>query len=63
MRVALLVVGVILLVTGAIWALQGLNIIKGSFMTGQSLWLWIGVVCLVVGAGTLFAGVRLGTRS
>ena len=63
MRVTLLVLGVILLITGAVWALQGLNVIKGSFMTGQSLWLWIGVVCLVLGASTLFAGMRLGTKS
>ena len=57
MRKVLLGLGVVLLVTGAIWTLQGLNIIKGSFMTGQSFWGWAGVVCVVVGAGLLFATV------
>jgi len=31
------VVALVLLVIGAIWMLQGANILGGSFMTGQSL--------------------------
>ena len=50
--------GVVLLLTGAIWTLQGLNVIKGSFMTGQAFWGWTGVVCLVAGAGLLFMALR-----
>jgi hypothetical protein len=46
------ILGVILLVIGGVWIFQGSGLLKGSFMTGQSLWLWIGIVCA-------FAGVLL----
>ena len=35
MRVTLDVVGVLLLVIGVIWILQGINVLPGSFMTGR----------------------------
>jgi hypothetical protein len=59
MKYGLLVVGVVLLLTGLVWTLQGLNIVKGSFMTGQSLWLLIGLLCLVAGVGVSLAGFRM----
>ena len=43
------IVGAILAVIGAVWALQGFGLIGGSFMTGQIAWLVIGVVCAIVG--------------
>ena len=51
MRVVLVVMGSALTVTGAIWILQGVGIAKGSFMTNQSFWTWMGV--LAVGLGVL----------
>jgi hypothetical protein len=39
----------VLLVVGVIWILQGANILGGSFMTGQSLWLYIGIVVTIFG--------------
>ena len=39
------------LAIGAIWILQGLNILKGSSMTGDSKWAVIGVVMAAVGVG------------
>jgi len=50
MRIALNIIGAILVLVGALWALQGLNVIGGSFMTGQTQWLAIGVVCVIAGA-------------
>jgi hypothetical protein len=50
MRIGLNILGTILVLIGAIWALQGLNVIGGSFMTGQTQWLVIGLVCAIVGA-------------
>jgi hypothetical protein len=38
---------------GAVWIGQGLGYIKGSFMTGALQWFWIGLACVVVGAGLL----------
>jgi hypothetical protein len=39
---------------------QGLGYVKGSFMTGQMLWFWVGLAC-VIGAGIL-AGLRRAIR-
>ena len=50
----------LLLLVGLVWMGQGLGYVKGSFMTGQMLWFWIGLAC-VIGAGIL-AGVRRAFR-
>ncbi|WP_164778257.1 hypothetical protein [Mesorhizobium sp. M7A.F.Ca.US.006.01.1.1] len=39
----------IVLAVGALWSLQGVGVVGGSFMTGQSQWLYIGVVTMLVG--------------
>ena len=39
----------IVLAIGALWSLQGVGVIGGSFMTGQSQWLYIGLVTMLVG--------------
>lgn len=49
MRVALRVVGILLLAMGVIWILQGINILPGSFMTGQIQWAYRGGVAAVAG--------------
>ena len=61
MRLGLNVVGAILLLLGVVWALQGLNLLGGSFMTGQTQWLVIGGVCAVAGA-VLLSWVNLHGR-
>ena len=58
-KVAAIVFGVLLVLLGVVWVGQGLGYIKGSFMTGQALWAWIGAGCLLVGAALLFGGLRL----
>jgi hypothetical protein len=55
MIIVLSIVGLLLIVMGAIWALQGLSLIGGSFMVGQTRWLYIGLLTIVVGAGLLFS--------
>ena len=52
MRIILNVVGVLMTLMGAIWFLQGINILPGSFMTGQIRW-------AVYGGGTAFVGLGL----
>ena len=49
MRVALVVVGALVLLTGAVFAGQGLGYIPGSIMTGDMKWFWIGSAMVVVG--------------
>jgi hypothetical protein len=53
--------GLALLRYGVIWTLQGLNLWKGSFMSGSSRWLTIGVI-LDVAAVWLFVHVGLLVR-
>ena len=47
------VLGVGLILAGAVWTFQGYGTLKGSFMTGSRMWLWIGITCIVVGAVVL----------
>jgi Na+/melibiose symporter-like transporter len=54
MRIAGTVVGIILILLGGLWILQGSNVIGGSVMSGQSQWLYIGIVVLIVGAIALW---------
>lgn len=43
------VLGVALAVVGAVWLLQGISVLPGSFMSGSTLWATIGLVLLLVG--------------
>src|SRR3954470_12478374 len=51
MTIARRVVGGLLVLTGAVWIGQGLNLIQGSSMTGSSFWAVVGAVCVVAGLG------------
>ena len=61
MRVGLIVVGVIVLLIGGVFAGQGLGYIPGSVMTGDMKWFWIGSAMVIVGLA-LGAGGALGRR-
>jgi len=43
------VIGVLILLGGAVFAGQGLGYIPGSLMTGDIHWFWIGSVMIVLG--------------
>ena len=45
--------GIVLIVIGAVWFLQGIGVAKGSVMTGSTLWGIIGAILCVAGALTL----------
>ncbi len=51
-------VGGLLALVGVVWTLQGANLLGGSFMSGSTLWLVIGLVCLVAGAGLVTVALR-----
>jgi hypothetical protein len=53
-----LVPGIILALLGILWSLQGANLVGGSTMSGQVIWIWIGVPVAIVGLGLIFLGVR-----
>jgi LPXTG-motif cell wall-anchored protein len=48
-RAGLVIVGVLALLVGLVWVGQGLGYIKGSFMTGDMKWFWIGVAMILIG--------------
>ena len=49
MRIALNVLGALLILFGTIWFLQGINVLPGSFMTGQIKWAVNGGCAVAVG--------------
>lgn len=53
-----LVPGIILALLGILWSLQGANLVGGSTMSGQVIWIWIGVPVALVGLGLVVLGVR-----
>ena len=49
MRVGAIVLAVLAVLIGAVFAGQGLGYIPGSIMTGDMKWFWIGSVMVAVG--------------
>ena len=49
MLIAARIVGVLFVLLGGLWTLQGLGVVGGSFMTGSTTWLIIGLVVVAAG--------------
>jgi len=49
MKIALNILGVLMILIGGIWVLQGINVLPGSFMTGQMQWAVRGGLVAVIG--------------
>jgi hypothetical protein len=58
MKKPLTVIGTALVAIGGVWFLQGVGVLPGSFMTGQTKWAVIGGIAAVVGAALLVAARR-----
>jgi hypothetical protein len=58
MRIGSLILGVIAILGGGVWILQGSGVLPGSFMTGQRMWLIIGIVVALVGMALAYNGIR-----
>ena len=58
MRWVWVVIGVLALAFGGLWTLQGLNIVTGSAMSGQGLFVIVGPIVALVGLALLFIGLR-----
>jgi hypothetical protein len=52
------VIGAVLILAGSTFALQGLNVLLGSYMSGRTEWLIIGTAMVAVGVGVLFLNNR-----
>jgi len=62
MRVASLILGVIAIFAGGVWILQGSGVLPGSFMTGQRMWLIVGIIVAIVGVALAYNGIRRPAR-
>jgi hypothetical protein len=52
------VAGVVLVLLGLLWTLQGTGVIEGSSMSGTTTWSIIGPIVLLVGAFVMSVGIR-----
>jgi hypothetical protein len=57
-RPVLVVVGVLLVVVGVVWTLQGLGYLPGSVMTGVTLWAVVGPIVALAGLVLAVRGMR-----
>jgi hypothetical protein len=49
------VVGIVFVAFGVLWTLQGVNVVRGSFMSGQTMWLVIGIILVLLGVWLLWS--------
>lgn len=57
-RPVAVVVGVLLVLVGALWTLQGLGYVGGSVMSGVTLWAVVGPIVAVAGVLVAWSGAR-----
>jgi hypothetical protein len=62
-KIGLTVLGVLVALAGAVWTLQGLGYIGGSFMSGATVWAVIGPIVLLVGLAIIYLALRGSRRS
>jgi hypothetical protein len=58
MRFVWIAIGVLAVLAGLVWTLQGLNIMGGSAMSGDSTWAIVGPIVFVIGMLLFLFGVR-----
>ncbi len=63
MRIAWNVVGAVLVFFGSVWVLQGVNVLPGSFMSGQMRWAVRGGIAVVAGIALLLWANRKRQRA
>jgi hypothetical protein len=62
MRTAARVIGVLMIIGGVVWILQGINLLPGSFMTGDPRWAVRGAVVAGLGIGLFVLASRRHTK-
>ena len=58
MRTLLTLAGALLLLVGVVWFFQGIGMLPGSFMTGQTRWAVYGAITVALGFALLAAARR-----
>lgn len=63
MRWVWLVLGLILVLLGAVWTLQGVGLLGGSAMTGDRTWAVVGPIVVLLGVAIAIVAARHRHRS
>jgi hypothetical protein len=58
MRILMRYGGILIGLTGGIFFLQGINVLPGSYMTGDPFWAVVGAVMLVVAIALIYFSTR-----
>jgi len=58
-----LTLGLLAVVVGLVWTLQGLGHLRGSVMSGNTVWAVVGPIVVVIGLVSLVAGLRARSRA
>ena len=53
--------GILIMLVGVVWFFQGLGALKGSPMTGEIFWSYMGAIVFIIGLLVVLRGA-LGTR-
>lgn len=53
MKLVLTIAGALAVLLGGVWILQGINVLPGSFMTGDIKWAIYGAILAVAGVGVI----------
>jgi len=57
-RILRTVAGILCILVGCVWILQGINVLPGSFMSGQPKWAVYGGLLAIVGIAVLISANR-----
>jgi hypothetical protein len=57
-KIVAIAFGILLLAVGGVWTFQGLGYIKGSSMTGSTLWATVGPIVAAFGVGLVIVAIR-----
>lgn len=51
MKILLSIISVLVFLAGLVWFLQGVNVLPGSYMTGDPQWAINGSIAMLIGGG------------
>jgi len=58
LKIILAIIGILAILLGIVWILQGINVLPGSFMTGHKEWAYRGAALAVVGVALFWFSRR-----
>ena len=58
MKIFLVILGILVILAGGTFVLQGINVLPGSYMTGDPQWAINGGIMIVVGIGLIIWAQR-----